>query len=51
MRHYEDDARQQFDYRLTYNTPDGGEYTSLEPPIPPPLTQPSKESCTQGLLP
>ncbi|KFY41953.1 hypothetical protein V495_04725 [Pseudogymnoascus sp. VKM F-4514 (FW-929)] len=32
VRHYEDDARQQLDYKLTYNTPDGGEYTGLEPP-------------------
>lgn len=32
VRHYEDDARQQLDYKLTYNTPDGSEYTGLEPP-------------------
>lgn len=32
MRHYEDDERQKLDYKLTYNTPDGGEYTGLDPP-------------------
>jgi choline dehydrogenase len=32
VRHYEDDARQALDYKLTYNTPDGTEYTGLDPP-------------------
>lgn len=29
VRHYEDDARQKLDYKLTYTTPDGGQYTGL----------------------
>lgn len=32
VRHYTDDARQKLDYKLTYNLPDGGEYTGLNPP-------------------
>lgn len=32
VRHYQDDARQELDYKLTYDTPDGGEYTGLNPP-------------------
>ncbi|TVY50637.1 Oxygen-dependent choline dehydrogenase [Lachnellula cervina] len=32
VRHYEDDARQELDYKLTYTTPDGAEYTGLDPP-------------------
>lgn len=32
VRHYSDDARQKLDYKLTYNLPNGGEYTGLNPP-------------------
>jgi choline dehydrogenase len=32
VRHYADDARQQQDYKLTYDLPGGGEYTGLDPP-------------------
>lgn len=32
VRHYADDDRQKLDYKLTYDTPDGGEYTGLHPP-------------------
>lgn len=32
VRHYESDERQIRDYKLTYNTPGGGEYTGLNPP-------------------
>ncbi|KAL9105421.1 MAG: hypothetical protein Q9227_009414 [Pyrenula ochraceoflavens] len=32
VRHYEDDVRQALDFKLTYDTPDGGEYTGLNPP-------------------
>ncbi|OBT54310.1 hypothetical protein VE04_05935 [Pseudogymnoascus sp. 24MN13] len=32
VRHYEDDTRQAKDFKLTYTTPDGKEYTGLEPP-------------------
>lgn len=32
VRHYADDARQARDYKTTYETPDGGEYTGLNPP-------------------
>lgn len=32
VRHYQDDARQELDYKLTYDTADGGEYTGLDPP-------------------
>ncbi|KFY44495.1 hypothetical protein V494_01452 [Pseudogymnoascus sp. VKM F-4513 (FW-928)] len=32
VRHYEDDARQAKDYKLTYTTPDGKDYTGLDPP-------------------
>ena len=32
VRHYADDARQKKDFKLTYNTPGGGEYTGLHPP-------------------
>ena len=32
VRHYADDARQELDYKLTYDTPNGGEYTGLNPP-------------------
>lgn len=32
VRHYADDARQELDYKLTYDTPDGGEFTGLDPP-------------------
>ncbi|KAK3186734.1 hypothetical protein K4F52_004480 [Lecanicillium sp. MT-2017a] len=32
VRHYADDERQARDYKTTYETPDGGEYTGLNPP-------------------
>jgi len=32
VRHYSDDAQQEKDYKLTYDTPGGGEYTGLDPP-------------------
>lgn len=32
VRHYADDERQKQDFKLTYTTPDGGEYTGLNPP-------------------
>lgn len=32
VRHYADDARQKLDYKTTYTTPSGGEYTGLDPP-------------------
>ncbi|KAJ5888767.1 hypothetical protein N7495_008808 [Penicillium taxi] len=32
VRHYEDEERQALDYKTTYETPDGGEYTGLNPP-------------------
>ncbi|CAO2647949.1 Nn.00g088710.m01.CDS01 [Neocucurbitaria sp. VM-36] len=32
VRHYADDKRQARDYKTTYQTPDGGEYTGLHPP-------------------
>ncbi|KIL84656.1 choline dehydrogenase [Fusarium avenaceum] len=32
VRHYADDKRQAQDYKTTYDTPDGGEYTGLDPP-------------------
>ncbi|KAH8897856.1 choline dehydrogenase [Thozetella sp. PMI_491] len=32
VRHYADDARQALDFKTTYETPDGGEYTGLDPP-------------------
>jgi len=32
VRHYSDDARQERDYKLTYDLPDGSEYTGLYPP-------------------
>ncbi|KFZ05609.1 hypothetical protein V501_08193 [Pseudogymnoascus sp. VKM F-4519 (FW-2642)] len=32
VRHYEDDTRQAKDFKVTYTTPDGKEYTGLEPP-------------------
>lgn len=32
VRHYKDDARQALDYKTTYDTPDGGQYTGLNPP-------------------
>ncbi|OQD89796.1 hypothetical protein PENANT_c002G10592 [Penicillium antarcticum] len=32
VRHYADDDRQALDYKTTYETPDGGEYTGLNPP-------------------
>ncbi|KAL6364639.1 hypothetical protein LRP88_00609 [Fusarium phalaenopsidis] len=32
VRHYADDDRQVRDYKTTYETPDGGEYTGLDPP-------------------
>lgn len=32
VRHYEEDSRQALDFKTTYNTPDGGEYTGLNPP-------------------
>jgi choline dehydrogenase len=32
VRHYADDARQARDYKTTYQTPSGGEYTGLNPP-------------------
>ncbi|TPX12720.1 uncharacterized protein E0L32_000897 [Thyridium curvatum] len=32
VRHYADDQRQARDYKTTYETPDGGEYTGLSPP-------------------
>lgn len=31
-RHYKDDERQALDYKTTYDTPDGGQYTGLNPP-------------------
>jgi choline dehydrogenase len=32
VRHYADDKRQALDYKTTYETRDGGEYTGLSPP-------------------
>ncbi|SPO01708.1 probable choline dehydrogenase and related flavoproteins [Cephalotrichum gorgonifer] len=32
VRHYADDARQRLDFKTTYETPDGTEYTGLNPP-------------------
>lgn len=32
VRHYEDEERQARDYKTTYETPDGEEYTGLSPP-------------------
>ncbi|PSN60764.1 glucose-methanol-choline oxidoreductase-like protein [Corynespora cassiicola Philippines] len=32
VRHYADDERQARDFKTTYETPDGGEYTGLSPP-------------------
>lgn len=32
VRHYADERRQARDYKTTYDTPDGGEYTGLYPP-------------------
>lgn len=32
VRHYQDDARQKRDFKLTYTLPDGSEYTGLNPP-------------------
>jgi choline dehydrogenase len=32
VRHYADDKRQARDYKTSYQTPDGGEYTGLSPP-------------------
>ncbi|KAF2673653.1 GMC oxidoreductase [Microthyrium microscopicum] len=32
VRHYANDTQQKKDYKLTYNTPNGGEYTGLNPP-------------------
>lgn len=32
VRHYEDDARQRLDYKTTYETPNGTDYTGLDPP-------------------
>lgn len=32
VRHYADENRQARDYKTTYQTPDGGEYTGLSPP-------------------
>ncbi|KAK7432954.1 hypothetical protein QQZ08_000425 [Neonectria magnoliae] len=32
VRHYADDERQARDYKTTYETPDGGQYTGLNPP-------------------
>ncbi|KFY94383.1 hypothetical protein V500_03282 [Pseudogymnoascus sp. VKM F-4518 (FW-2643)] len=32
VRHYEDDTRQAKDFKVTYTTPDGNDYTGLEPP-------------------
>lgn len=32
VRHYEDDARQRLDYKTTYETPDGTDYTGIDPP-------------------
>lgn len=32
VRHYQDDARQAKDYKLTYELSDGNEYTGLDPP-------------------
>ncbi|KAF6832699.1 choline dehydrogenase [Colletotrichum musicola] len=32
VRHYSDDARQARDFKTSYETPDGGEYTGLSPP-------------------
>lgn len=32
VRHYADDDRQARDYKTSYTTPDGGEYTGLNPP-------------------
>lgn len=33
VRHYEDDARQAKDFKVTYTTPDGNDYTGLDPPV------------------
>jgi len=32
VRHYTDDKRQELDYKLTYDLPNGKEYTGLDPP-------------------
>jgi len=32
VRHYQDDQQERRDYKLTYTTPDGREYTGLNPP-------------------
>ena len=32
VRHYEDDDRQARDYKTSYDTPDGQEYTGVDPP-------------------
>lgn len=40
MRHYVDEKRQLLDYKTTYVTPDGDEYTGLNPP----------EGSTKGTL-
>lgn len=32
VHHYADDTRQALDYKTTYDTPDGGEYTGRDPP-------------------
>jgi choline dehydrogenase len=32
VRHYADEQRQALDFKTTYETPDGGEYTGLNPP-------------------
>lgn len=32
VRHYADDERQARDFKTTYETPDGGDYTGLDPP-------------------
>ncbi|KAF2247256.1 GMC oxidoreductase [Trematosphaeria pertusa] len=32
VRHYADETRQAMDFKTTYETPDGGEYTGLNPP-------------------
>jgi choline dehydrogenase len=32
VRHYSDDKRQARDFKTTYETPDGGQYTGLSPP-------------------
>ncbi|KAJ5815991.1 Glucose-methanol-choline oxidoreductase [Penicillium robsamsonii] len=32
VKHYTDDARQKLDFKTTYETPDGKEYTGLSPP-------------------